>query len=163
MCEVRRLLTKIYDAKNALRKLDVIRSERFTGELDEWMAETACKGARAKTRTQKGWDVKVVDGSRQRLLQVKAHAKGHENKARRTALYPESLELFDRLIIIVMSEDYCIQQWFEIPRRDVRDWWTQSGEGWLIKWDEVSAFETNWIDLPGGEELRAFAPSASAC
>jgi hypothetical protein len=59
MCEVRRLLTKIYEAKNALRKLDVIRSERFTGELGEWMAETACKGARAKLERRRDGTLKL--------------------------------------------------------------------------------------------------------
>lgn len=44
MKTVRQHLSESHEAKAALRKLGVIRSERFTGEFGEWLVEMAGKG-----------------------------------------------------------------------------------------------------------------------
>jgi hypothetical protein len=152
----RDLLIQFSEAKNTLRERGVIRSERFTGELGEWLVETAHRGQRAKGTTQKGWDIKLgCDGNSTRL-QVKAHAKGNNNPARWTNISPDSLEHFDRLVIVVMTSDYYIKEWLEIPVGDVRQLIVQSGKSTIIKWDDARRFTQDWKSLPGAQDISDF-------
>lgn len=47
----------LINAKNQLKELNVLRSERVTGEFGEWFAEELTGAKRAKSTTQKGWDL----------------------------------------------------------------------------------------------------------
>lgn len=153
---VRNLLDKLYESKTALLQLGVLRSERFTGELGEWLAETAYKGKRAKGTTQKGWDIEAVESGVRSLIQVKTHAKGKRNIARWTEVRPECLELFDRLVIIVLSDEYYIREWFDIPKQALRRALVQSGKSWVVNWDKVKDCAIDWKELPGSEPILHF-------
>jgi hypothetical protein len=156
MRDIRKLLNSLYEAKVQLRVKGVIRSERFTGELGEWLAECAYGGTRAKATTQKGWDVTVPTTSGSDLLQVRSHAKGKTNNARRTEIKPDSIDLFDRLIIIVLSDDYFIKEWYDIPRDALRTLLTQSGKSWVIYWDEAKAHKKALDELPYNKQVQDF-------
>ncbi len=152
----RDLLNQFCDAKKALRERGVIRSERFTGELGEWLVETAHRGQRAEGTTQKGWDIKLMCDGEPLKLQVKAHAKGDNNPAAWTNISRDSLEHFDRLVIVVMTNDYFIKQWLEIPVEDVGRLIVQSGKSTIIKWDDATDFIVDWKSLPGYQDISDF-------
>jgi hypothetical protein len=156
MKSARELLNDFYAIKVALRELGVIRSERFTGELGEWLVETAYKGQRAKGTTQKGWDVELCGENGRSLLQVKTHAKGEKNNARWTKIKPECLELFDRLVIVVLSDKYDLKEWYDVSKEDVRKTLVQSGKSWVIYWDDIKPHSINWKKLPGADAISDF-------
>src|SRR5882724_2134124 len=139
MKTIRELLDTLFETKAALREHGVVRSERFTGELGEWLAETAYKGKRAKSVTQKGWDVEITENASKLLLQVKAHAKGKGNNAKWTEIDQDSVKLFDRLIIIVLSDDYYIKNWFDIPKDALLKILIPSGKSYVVRWDDAKA------------------------
>ena len=156
MKSVRQLLGTLYETKTVLRQLGVLRSERFTGELGEWLVEVAYQGKRAEGTTQKGWDVEVsADGTRS-LIQVKTHAKGKKNNAEWTEVRPDCLELFDRLVIVVMSDDYYVKRWFDVPKLVLRKALVQSGKSWVVYWDDVAEYAVKWTALPGAEAILDF-------
>jgi hypothetical protein len=157
MKTVRALLNTLFETKAVLRELGVIRSERFTGELGEWLGEIAYNGKRATVTSQKGWDVEAAENGIKSFLQVKAHAKGKNNNARWTEIDPNSLELFDRLIIIVLSDDYFIKQWLDIPKESLRKILIKSGKSWVVRWDDAKTHSKNWQELPGGNGLSEFS------
>ena len=153
----RELLEIIYEAKALLKQKGVIRSERFTGELDEWIAEQAYGGKRAKATSQKGGDIELKIASEHQRLQVRTHAKGKSNKARWTEIKPDSIKHFDRLIIIVLSDDYFIKEWYDIPKKALRKpIITKSGKTWIVKWDEAKAYEKNLASLPNAKQVMIF-------
>lgn len=156
MKETRALLTTLYRTKEALRQKGVMRSERFTGELGEWLVEVAYRAKRASATSQRGWDVQAETDGKISLLQVKTHAKGKKNSARWTELRPECLELFDRLVIVVLSDDYFIKEWFDIPKEALRSMLTQSGKSWIVRWDDAKAHAQDLRRLPGAEALGEF-------
>lgn len=156
MKSVRQLLGTLYETKTALRQLGVLRSERFTGELGEWLVETAYQGKRAKGTTQKGWDVEVSAAGARSLIQVKSHAKGKKNNAEWTEVRPDCLELFDRLVIVVLSDDYYVKRWLDIPKPALRKVLVQSGKSWVVYWDDVADYSVVWTDLPGAKAILDF-------
>jgi hypothetical protein len=137
MKDIRKLLDSIYKAKVKLKQKGVLRSERFTGELGEWLAECAYGGKRAKATSQKGWDITLTNKNGSQLLQVRTHAKGKTNTAAWTEIKPDSIELFDRLIIIVLSDDFFIKEWYDIPKESLRRLLTQSGKSWVVYWKDA--------------------------
>lgn len=159
MKETRALLATLYKTKEALRQKGVIRSERFTGELGEWLVEVAYEAERAAATSQRGWDVKERSAGKSSLLQVKTHAKGKKNGARWTEVRPECLELFDRLIIVVLSDDYFIREWFDIPKEALRAMLTQSGKSWIVKWDDAKSHAIELRNLRGSAALAQFNDS----
>ena len=158
MQSVRQLLDQFFEVKKSLQKCGVIRSERFTGDLGEWLVATAYKGRLASSATQIGWDVEATIVGNNFKLQVKTHAKGKNNNARWSAIKKESLEreLFDYLIIVVMSDDYFIQDWFEIPRSSLKNILVQSGNSWIVRWDSIESYRANWKGLPGAAAILEF-------
>jgi hypothetical protein len=156
MKDTRALLNTLYQTKVALREKGVMRSERFTGELGEWLVEVAYQAKRALATSQRGWDVQAEVDGKASLLQVKTHAKGKRNGARWTEVRPDCIGQFDRLVIVVLSDDYFIKQWFDIPRNAVQSMLTQSGKSWIVKWDDALAYEKDIQMLPGGKDLVDF-------
>jgi hypothetical protein len=78
--KVRSAVQQLIRAKNNLKSLGVLRSERLVGEFGEWFAEQLISGERATSTTQSGWDL-ICNGKK---YQVKTHAKSESNGARWT-------------------------------------------------------------------------------
>jgi hypothetical protein len=153
---VRDLLSALNEVKAQLRAKGVIRSERITGDIGEWLAETAYGGKRAKSATQKGWDIEVRSSETCQRLQVRSHAKSKGNNARWTDIKPDSVELFDRLIIVVLSDDYRVEEWYDIPRESLRRLLVQSGKAWVVKWDDAKRHMLAIGDLPNASAIQSF-------
>lgn len=155
--KARKLLDTIAQAKMALQSMGVIRSERFTGELGEWMAEVAYNAQRAEGTSNPDWDLSVP--STNEYLQVKTHAKGSENNAKWTALKTQSVKSFNRLIIIVLTPDYYIKKWYDVPSVVVREKIIKCGSLHIIKWNDVADYELLVSELPFGERISPFCYS----
>jgi hypothetical protein len=156
MKTVRELLVTLYETKAALRKLGVLRSERLTGELGEWLVETAYYGTRAKSTTQTGWDIKVSKGGQEVRIQVKAHAKGQKNGARWTDINRGSLDYFERLVIVVLSDDYFVKEWYDIPTPVLRQVLVPTKKSHVVNWESVKAYAVDWRKLPGAAGILNF-------
>jgi hypothetical protein len=157
--EIRKKLKAFYDAKCALKKEGVLRSERLTGEIGEWYAEKAYNASRAQTTSNRGWDLiqKINDDVKHRL-QVKAHAKRRENKATWTPVNPKNFGDFDRLIIVVMRDDYLLKEWYDIPS-DKLNWLSvKSGSARIVHWQGAkdNGFKVDISKLPNGSSLHEF-------
>lgn len=113
MNPVRMELDKICAAKKALEHLGVVRSERFTAEVGEYIASQLFSHERARTTSNKGWDLQSRCGEK---IQVKAHAKGPANRCSTT--YIQDFDLFDTLIIVVMTWDYRIKAVYRMPKAE---------------------------------------------
>ena len=97
-----------------LRKLKVIRSRRFTGDIGEWYVTVLYEAEPAECQTQKGWDICCkADGCR---LQVKTQSYDAQNKWN----YLESdHSLFDRLLVVVLTDHLTIKSLYDIPTGDL--------------------------------------------
>lgn len=133
IAEARHALDQIAQAKETLRRLDVIRSERMTGEIGEWLIEQIYGGARAASTSQKGYDLEI-DGLR---YQVKTHAKGDNNSARWTEFKYER-GVFDFFIILVLSKEYAIKELYRIPEHVVFERINETLKQRVLKWDDFS-------------------------
>jgi hypothetical protein len=110
--EIRNLLDQIALAKHKLFESKIIRSERLTGEIGEYLAELQYPAARrAGTTSNKGWDLILPCGQK---IQVKTHAKGAGNNARWTEV--RHLEAFDILLIVVLTPNYLLRELYEVTR-----------------------------------------------
>ncbi len=148
---VRNSLNQMIGAKQFLRQLDVLRSERTTGEIGEWFVAELYGGTRAATTTQPDWDVKTTTAK----LQVKAHAKGEGNNARWTNV-KATLQNFDELIIIAFTSDLFLEEFYKIPIQDAQNAVKQSGKSHIIKWDDVRKFKVQLNALPRQDDLVCF-------
>ena len=157
--EIKKKLNALFEAKVALRADGVLRSERITGEIGEWFAEKAYDGNRAQATSNKGWDIiQQVTADKKERLQVKAHAKGRDNNARWTEVNPDRFDNFNRLIIVVMGDDYLIKEWYDIPSKDLKWLSVKSGGARIVNWDDANegGFKKNISELPNGKSLSEF-------
>ena len=113
MNPVRSELDKIAEAKNNLEMMGVLRSERLTAEIGEHIASELFGYERARTSSNKGWDLLSGPGEK---IQVKAHAKGSSNRCSIT--FVQDFELFDVLVIVVMTSDYRIKAIYRMPKAE---------------------------------------------
>ena len=113
---------------------NIIRSERLTGEIGEYLAELQFPNSnRAGTTSNKGWDLILDNGEK---LQVKAHAKGATNNARWTEV--RSLDAFDRLLIVVLTPGYRLRELFSVPTAAIRKVAKLDSRGVaLVSWDKL--------------------------
>jgi len=162
MKRVRELLRTLYETKASLRELGVLQSERFTDELGEWLVEKAYNGTRVDSTSQPGWDVIATEGGREIRLQVKAHAKGKKNNARWTEIHADSLAHFDRLVIVVLSDDYFIKEWYDIPTHAVRQVLVPTRKLPVVNWDKVQGYAIDWRKLPSAALILSFEKGEKA-
>jgi hypothetical protein len=113
MNPARNELDKIAEAKKALERIGVLRSERLTAEIGEHIANELFGYERARTSSNKGWDLLSGRGEK---IQVKAHAKGPSNRCSTTFI--RDFELFDVLVIVVMTSDYRIKVIYRMPKAE---------------------------------------------
>lgn len=79
--EIREAINRLVEAKQDLKNLGVLRSERTIGEYGEWFAEKLTGAERKGSTSRKGFDL-ILNNTWK--IQVKAHAKGDGNNARWT-------------------------------------------------------------------------------
>ena len=118
-------------AKNKLKDLDVIRSERIIGEFGEWFAEELTGAKRANSTSQKGWDL-ILNGKK---FQVKTHAKGEGNKARWTQWNYNDDE-FDVLVILIFSSSLELREAYIIPYNIAQARINKNKKQVVLKWDD---------------------------
>jgi hypothetical protein len=122
-------------AKNQLKELDVLRSERITGEFGEWFAEELTGAKRAKSTTQKGWDLLLNE----KKYQVKTHAKGEKNNARWTD-WKYSKRDFDVLVVLIFSSSLSLREAYIIPFEDAYSRVNKNNKQVVLKWDNYPEF-----------------------
>ena len=115
MNPIREALQKLNSAKEKLKSLGVVRSERLTSELGEYFVSQLFNYTRAESTSNKGWDMKSLDGKK---VQVKAHAKGWDNHYGYTHI--PDFDLFDELVIVVMTPDYRIKYVFQMSSQEAQ-------------------------------------------
>lgn len=111
----RSCLNQLFEAKQTLWSLGVLRSERLTGEIGEYIVGSLHGYRRALSSSNKGWDLQSECGKK---IQVKAHAKGFLNGYRATMI--KNFDRFDSLSIVVMEPDYRIKSIYEIPSEQAK-------------------------------------------
>jgi hypothetical protein len=148
--DVRDALNQIVSAKQILRNLKVIRSERFTGELGEWFVGEMYNALPAASTSQKGWDLMLGD----RRIQVKTHAKGDGNNARWTELGKYTEEDFDELIIVVFTKEFSLKELYKVPVKDAIS--HVKGKQRVIGWNDISRFKIKLKNLPKQDLVKLF-------
>lgn len=149
--KVRKSLDNLAKAKQELRDLHVIRSERLVGEIGEWFFTALYGGERAKSSTQKDWDI-VLDGKK---IQIKTHAKGDKNNARWSVLKFNGNE-FDELVIIVLSKEFYLKEFFRVEANFLSNLIEKSGDRTIIKWDKLSNYKIKVNNLPNEQIIKSF-------
>ena len=142
---VRIALDVLSMAKQRLRELGVLRSERVTGEIGEYFACELFGYTRAVTTSNKGWDLLGPKGQK---IQVKSHAKGPGNRCRKSEI--NDLSQFDELVIIVMSPEYRLHEVYRISSRQVSllaGLNTQTGKI-EVPWNALTDFSVNPLTHP---------------
>lgn len=141
---VKLALRDLANAKQTLRNLNIIRSERLTGEIGEYIASIQLPCAEhAATTSNKGWDLLWKDpaSGNQMRIQVKCHAKGPKNTARWTVI--KHLDDFEILMIVVLSHDYQLKELYQILVKDVQDR-TENNldrKEFTVYWDKFKDFK----------------------
>ena len=149
--EARAAINKIVEGKKSLRELDVIRSERLVGEIGEWLAESIFGGERAKSSSQKGYDL-VIKGKK---YQIKTHAKGDKNNARWTQ-FKYSKGEFDFFILIVMSKEIYLKEVYLIDEEKLFSRIDETKKQRVVDWDKYQEFKIPLDQLSNQEIVREF-------
>lgn len=149
--EARAAINKIVEGKKSLRELDVIRSERLVGEIGEWLAESIFGGERAKSSSQKGYDL-IIDSKK---YQIKTHAKGDKNNARWTQFKYNKGE-FDFFIIIVMSKEFYLKEVYRIDEEILFSRIDETKKQRVVDWDKYQEFKIPLDQLSNQEIVREF-------
>ena len=134
--EVYDAIESLNRAKEDLRKLDVLRSERLTGEFGEWFAEVFFDAPRADSTSQSGWDLVSRNGDK---IQVKTHAKGDNNNARWTEWKYQSKE-FDILVILIFTKELKLKEAYRIPYNVAMRHIDFENKQVVLKWDYYPSF-----------------------
>lgn len=150
--KIRAAIDSITSGKRTLFELGAIRSERLTGEIGEYYVSEILNAQRAGTSSQKGYDL-LLDGKK---VQVKAHAKGEGNGARWTE-FKYSQGDFDILVIIVMSQDFLISEFYQIPAESVFARINEKKKQRVVDWDNFTDFKIDLLKLPNEAAVRAFS------
>jgi hypothetical protein len=145
---IQKYIRQFVEAKQQLKNLDVLRSERTIGEFGEWFVEQIINGKRAATTSQSDWDIEAGG----LLYQIKTHAKGPNNKARWTEL-KHTISGFDFLVIVVFSHDLYLKEYYQIPYNIVLARMIRSGKSSLVKWDHYKDYQIFLDKLPLQNEL----------
>ena len=152
--KVKETLYKLANAKQDLRELGVIRSERLVGEIGEWFFTAIYGGKRAQSTTQKGWDVKL-NGKK---IQIKTHAKGDKNNARWTVInFCEDDP--DELVIVVFTKEFCLKEFYRVSSKVLVNYIETSGDRKIVYWDKIAKWKIELNKLPKQRVIRLFKNS----
>jgi hypothetical protein len=157
---VRKCLDQLSAAKSALFNGNVIRSERLTGELGEYLALLQLGGHLATATSNKGWDlITTISGKKDQKVQVKAHAKGRSNTARWSEF--TTISAFDYLFIVVFSPNYYVRELYLVDSASLSKLakFNKTTSRWIVYWDHLkSASKTI---LPNAGVVGCFGSSVS--
>lgn len=135
--------TKTKAIKNYIKALKKLHSEyihinkqSFTCQIGEWLVAELYNGERAKSGTQKGWDI-IANGKN---IQVKAHAKAENTTSKFSVINKNSSEKIDELIIIVFTYDYKIKHFYKVP-------WSKAKKHIQLRGKKIKRSEISWSKL----------------
>ena len=147
---VRDALNKIAAGKQILRKLNVIRSERFVGELGEWFV---CEiyGALRPNLKCKYWNLMLG----MHRIQVKAHGNGDCDIFRHTMFEKYTEDDFDELIIVIFTKEFKLQELYKLPAKEAIS--KAAGKKLpAIAWNDISDYKIRLQDLPNQDLVKLF-------
>lgn len=126
-------LSDLAAAHRRLNELKAIRSQRFIGDLGEWVASQLLQMALCSSQTEKGCD--LVGGGLK--VQVKTTAK--KGKKYRTTLRADALA-YHALAIVILSPDLLLERVFVLPLSRVESSPIRGRQRRAIQWSGNSEF-----------------------
>ena len=137
-----------------LKDLGVIRSRRFTGDLGEWYVATLWDGEAAESQTEKAWDIRLPSKER---AQVKTQTYDQGNRWNYLDSDPD---LFDRLIAVILNEDFTIRDLYDVPASDLKSVLRVGKEGRpCYYWDDLKRWRVDPSTLPGFGQVAGLIQS----
>lgn len=149
--QIRQAIDQYVSAKEMLRGLNVVRSERLVSEIGEWFFTALFGGRKADSATQKGWDVSLDE----KKIQIKTHAKGENNSARWTE-YSYTEGACDEVVIIVFTAKFYLKEFYRIPVKHVIDNLKRSKQKTILRWNDLAAFRIDLNSLPRQEIVSLY-------
>ena len=145
-----RAVRDLSGAISKLKDLGIIRSRRFIGDLGEWYVATLWGARMSNNQVEKGWDLKTPEGVR---LQVKTQTYDREN---RWNYLDSDLGLFDRLIAVILNDDFTIRDLYDVPAAELKGILRKAKEGKDARqerkcytWDDLGKWRAEVEGLPG--------------
>ena len=128
--------TTFIEAYNQLKNHGLLRNQKdITGQLGEWVASILLDAQIAENGINKDWDLKDDTGKN---YQVKSHAKAPTTSARWSYIrYPDEAPI-DFIIIVVFSENYQLQEFYQIPFKEAIK--KRSGDS-ILNWSKVAEYK----------------------
>lgn len=144
------------EALRVLRGAGIIRSTRFVGDIGEWYVATLYDGELSSNQAQKGWD--VLERSTGARLQVKTQTFDPKNQWNYLTSAPE---LFDRLIVVILTQTFNIRDLYDIPSEKVRDVVRIGKENRPIyRFNDLAPWRVQINVLPGCAALGSMATNS---
>jgi len=131
-----------------LKDLGVVRSQRVVTDYAEWLVAEIYGGTRARSKTQRDWD--VILGTE--TIQVKAHAKAEDNPNRCSTISANP-ENFDALVIVVFSSNLRVREFYSVPSKDVVGLLRQEGKSSRLYWGDLRKWQIPSEELPNYDTL----------
>jgi hypothetical protein len=150
MKKTKEMIKKFSDSKKDLFKNGIIRSERVTGEIGEYLACLQFANSKlAATTSNPGWDIKVEIENQIQKIQVKSHAKGLYNNARWSEV--KNIHLFDYLFIVIFNSEYHVKELYNIPTHAIKAHGKLNKDRgiYLIPWDKFKIYQ-----VPPNESVK---------
>jgi hypothetical protein len=146
---------EFFRATEKLKKLGITPNKKdFTSQVGEWLVEQVFDGKRSENGIQKYWDVKTTDD----LIQVKTHSKAKTTSARWSSLkYDEDAEI-TRVVIVIFSETYELQDIYNIPWLNCLKLIRRNASGDVIYWDDVKEFKMDLYRINKQHIIKLFKP-----
>ena len=141
-----------------LTALGVIRSRRFTGDLGEWFVAQLYDGELPSSQTQKGWDILLP--ATETKLQVKTQTF---NRQDRWNYLDSNPELFDRLVVVLLSDSFTLCTLYDIPTADLETVIRMGPNERrpYYSWDDLEPWQVDPSELPGYSRIaELIEPSA---
>ncbi len=144
---------KYFEALKELKRLGVLpNSKDFTSQLGEWLVATLFDGDKATNGIQKDWDVKI----KEKLVQVKTHAKASTTPARWSRVEYGPQANIDELVIIVFSDGYRLKEYYTIPWTNALPLIRRNESGHVIMWNDLGRYKIDLNDLPKQSIISVF-------
>jgi hypothetical protein len=137
-------------AVRKLRELGVFRSRCFTGDLGEWYVATLYEGELPRNQTQKGWDVRLPPTGQR--LQVRTQSFDPQNPWN---YFEVNLALFDRLILVVLTDDFTIKALYDVPSAELKPPLLRVGKEQrpMFRFSDLEPWRTDVSCLPGFQRI----------
>jgi hypothetical protein len=155
MQEIKDTLSNFFSALEKLKELGIILNAKdFTGQIGEWIASIVYDGNRSQNGIQRDWDFI----SNEKFYQVKSSAKSKSTTVKYSKVDYRDDAKIDFLIIIVFSENYELNSFYEIPWEIAKKKIKTTGKKVLenkINWSDVAEFKKNLEELKQKHEILA--------